>query len=134
MFFPSNTDTLGAILGPEAVYRLARNVWRPFAIVVPSAKCWKHNEQHHNAIVLSKYSRTSITQAHPARPPVQLQDSRAHRTTHLSRLEYSIPQAHHHFQHRHDLHNMGYTLTHGQDTTNCARQGSLRCALLCRKR
>jgi hypothetical protein len=122
MFFPGHANTVGAAIHSKAVHRPPRNFWRSSAVMVAASILRKYHEQHNIAIIVRKHSRTPASKTHSTCPAFQLEDTRAHRTAHISRLEHVITEAHHYLQHRHDMHDMGHTIPYKEvfDVRFCA--------------
>lgn len=60
LFISRHTDTMGAAIVTEAVYRSPCHIRGPSATVVTSASLRQHHEQHHHTLVIRKHTRTTI--------------------------------------------------------------------------
>ena len=126
-FIPSHENIMGASFLPETVDRLACDIRRPPPFMVlaklPDCTNYKLDKQSKPGAVASKTVTISAF--------VQFKISRTYGAYYVAGLEYTIAESDHHLQYRHDMYDLGYSDIDCQDAADCARQGSVRCPLLC---
>lgn len=118
---------MGASFLPETVDRPACDIRRPppFMVIAKLPDCanYKLDKQSKSGAVTSKTLAFSSF--------VEFQVTRTHGAYNVAGLEYTIAESDYHVQYRHDMYDLGYSDIDCEDATDCARQGSVRCPLLC---
>ena len=119
---PRHPALMGTPVVSEAVYGPARNLGRSSAAVVSAVRPTSCGEQFDNG---EGGPGRPYHEIDSSRPFVKLKDARPHSAPYIFGLEYCQPEPNYHFEHRYDLHNLGYTVSDGQDAVDCTRQGGL---------
>lgn len=117
---------MGASFVIQTIYRPPRYFRRPLAPMVPSFLLAARNLiQQHQSIRLGQHSRSSYSEAAASGSSFELKDPRTYCSIDLARLEYLVPKAYNHVEHRHDLHHLGYPDPYCENSTDCTRQRGL---------
>jgi hypothetical protein len=115
---------MGATQRNEALHRSLGHERRPLE-AMESACFNEQHEQQHQPKRKREHSRCSTSEVATVGSVVQQQNTRAHRALNVFGLEQALAEAHNHFFHRHNMHNLGYPNTHSKDTVDRSRQGGV---------